>query len=326
MVERLSWMQSLREWLRLLPFVGRPCLIVRRYGGLGDLLCLMPGLQALKERHPSHALILVTSPSLVKIATLAGVAALVLPSNLRGTGWLATVLRPAADLLPKLADEQQPPQPRARRLLMQEFATELGVELASSQGVSLHASEASLASVRMALELACIPVNRLVVIHTGPSWPVKHWPHEHWRTLTEALQANGFAIVQIGARGHDGDFETQMPAVEHTLDWRDRLELPELAALLSLARLFIGIDSGPLHLAQSVGTARVGLFGPTDSASIVSSDPQANALTAGLSCQGCHHHPAGPQHWRTGCPHHIACMMNLSPASVLSACMSRLHG
>ncbi len=325
MVERLSWMQSLREWLRLLPFMGRPCLIVRRYGGLGDLLSLMPGLQILKERYPAHALILVTSPSLVKIATLAGVAALVLPSNVRGTGWLATVLRPTADLTPQLADERQPPQPRARRLLMEEFATQLGVELPSPQVVRLQPSETSVISVRKALVEAKVSIDQLVVIHTGPSWAVKHWPHEHWCTLTKALQSEGLAVVQIGARGHDGNPEAEMPAIEHALDWRDRLDLPELAALLSLARLFMGIDSGPLHLAQSVGTPRIGLFGPTEPASILPLDSSMNALTAGLFCQGCHHHPAGPQHWRTGCPHDTACMAHLTPDHVLHTCRPLLR-
>jgi ADP-heptose:LPS heptosyltransferase len=326
MVERLSWLQSLREWLRLLPFMGRPCLIVRRYGGLGDLLSLLPGLQALKERHPAHALILVTSPGLVKIAALAGVAALVLPSTVRGSGWLAAVLKPAVDLTPKLADEQQPPQPRARRLLIQEFATQLGVERASPQIVRLRPSATSVAFVRKALEDARLPLDQLVVIHTGPSWPVKHWPHDHWCVLAEALKAQGFGVVQIGARGHDGNPETQMCHVEYTVDWRDRLDLPDLAALLSMAKLFIGIDSGPLHLAQTVGTPLVGLFGPTDPSSILPPDSKVNALVADLPCQGCHHHPAGPQHWRTGCAHQIACMINLHPAQVLAACMTYLHG
>jgi ADP-heptose:LPS heptosyltransferase len=45
-------------------------------------------------------------------------------------------------------------------------------------------------------------------------------------------------------------------------DW----PLPEIAALLSLARAVVGNDSGPTHLAAAVGCPTVALFGPTDPA------------------------------------------------------------
>ena len=325
MVESLSWLRSLREWLRLLPFIGRPCLIVRRYGGLGDLLSLMPGLEALKQKHPAHALILVTSPGLVKIAALAGVAALVLPSTLRGSGWLASVLKPAQDLTPRLADEHEPPLPRPRRLLMKEFADLLKVELKALQPVRISPLPEGMDAVRACLAAAGVPVQKLVVIHTGPSWPVKHWPESHWTRLVEGLKARGHAVVQAGASGHDGNAQLQMPAVAGAIDWRDRLELPELAALLSLARLFIGIDSGPLHLAASVGVSVVGLFGPTDASSILPPLVEATAVHAELACLGCHHHVDGPLHWRSGCPHETACMKLIGPDMVIRACELRLN-
>lgn len=326
MAENMSWLRSLREWLRLLPFIGRPCLIVRRYGGLGDLLSLMPGLEALKQKHPAHALILVTSPGLVKIAALAGVAALVLPSTLRGSGWLASVLKPTLDLTPQLADEREPPQPRSRRLLMEEFAGLLKVELKAPQPVRIVPLSESVHAVRARLADAGVSVQKLVVIHTGPSWPVKHWPDSHWCVLVEGLKARGLVVVQAGASGHDGNAQLQMPAVAGAIDWRDRLELPELAALLSQARLFIGIDSGPLHLAASVGVPIVGLFGPTDASSILPPLVEATALHAEeLACLGCHHHANGPLHWRSGCPHEMACMKSIDPDMVIRACELRLN-
>lgn len=325
MAESMSWLRSLREWRRLLPFIGRPCLIVRRYGGLGDLLSLMPGLEALKLKHPSHALILVTSPGLVKIAALAGVAALVLPSTLRGSGWLASVLKPTLDITPRLADEQEPPQPRARRLLMEEFAGLLKVELKALRPVRIAPLPESIHAVRARLAGAGVSVPQMVVIHTGPSWPVKRWPDSHWTCLIEGLKARGHAVVQAGASGHDGNAQAQMPAVAGAIDWRDRLELPEMAALLSMARLFIGIDSGPLHLAASVGVPVVGLFGPTDASSILPPMVEATAVHADLACLGCHHHVDGPLHWRSGCPHDTACMKSIDPEMVIRACELRLN-
>ena len=325
MAESMSWLRSLREWLRLLSFIGRPCLIVRRYGGLGDLLALMPGLEALKQKHPAHALILVTSPGLVKIATLAGVAALVLPSTLLGSGWLASVLKPKLDITPRLADEMEPPLPRRRRLLMEEFASLLRVELKVLGPVRMTPLPESVVAVRALLADAGVSVQKLVVIHTGPSWPVKHWPDSNWARLVDGLKARGQVVVQVGASGHDGNAQLQMPFVVGAVDWRDRLELPDLAALLSLARLFIGIDSGPLHLAASVGVPVVGLFGPTDASSILPPLVEATALHAELACLGCHHHADGPLHWRSGCPHEMACMKSIDPDMVIRACELRLN-
>ena len=42
--------------------------------------------------------------------------------------------------------------------------------------------------------------------------------------------------------------------------------MPQLIAALRRARLFIGGDSGPLHLAVALGTPVVGIYGPTDPA------------------------------------------------------------
>jgi ADP-heptose:LPS heptosyltransferase len=50
------------------------------------------------------------------------------------------------------------------------------------------------------------------------------------------------------------------------IDLVGRLTLPEVVALLERATLFIGNDSGLMHLAAAAGTPTVGLFGPTDAA------------------------------------------------------------
>ena len=39
--------------------------------------------------------------------------------------------------------------------------------------------------------------------------------------------------------------------------------LPQLGALVAAAQLFVGADTGPLHLAAAMGTPCVGLYGPT---------------------------------------------------------------
>jgi ADP-heptose:LPS heptosyltransferase len=54
----------------------------------------------------------------------------------------------------------------------------------------------------------------------------------------------------------------QVAAAGATVSIAPPTTLPELAALVRRAKLFIGADTGPLHLAAAVGTPCVGLYGP----------------------------------------------------------------
>ena len=49
----------------------------------------------------------------------------------------------------------------------------------------------------------------------------------------------------------------------HVLDLGGQLTLRELAALTARARLFVGVDSAPMHIAAAVGTPVVATFGPS---------------------------------------------------------------
>jgi len=52
-------------------------------------------------------------------------------------------------------------------------------------------------------------------------------------------------------------------AAAKTVDLGGRLSLRELAALTSRARLFVGVDSAPMHIASAMRTPAVALFGPS---------------------------------------------------------------
>jgi ADP-heptose:LPS heptosyltransferase len=79
-----------------------------------------------------------------------------------------------------------------------------------------------------------------------------------------ALAGHGIASIVSSGPGEDEDADRVM---ELAADWALRApstDLKTLAALLSDARIFVGGDSGPLHLACGVGCPVVGLYGPTD--------------------------------------------------------------
>jgi len=63
------------------------------------------------------------------------------------------------------------------------------------------------------------------------------------------------------------------------IDLCGQLSLPEAAACLTRARLFVGNDSGLMHLAAAAGVPTVGIFGPTDPAVYAPIGPYAAAVT-----------------------------------------------
>ncbi len=103
------------------------------------------------------------------------------------------------------------------------------------------------------------------VIHPGAGAPAKCWPNERWAQVADALAQRGLAVVLTGSAHERPDIEaiarlsraptTVLPGL---------LSIPMLAELLRSARVVVGPDTGPLHLAVAVGTPTVHLFGPTD--------------------------------------------------------------
>ncbi len=109
------------------------------------------------------------------------------------------------------------------------------------------------------------------------------------------------------------------PRVKGARHWLGALPIAEMLALLSSSILFVGVDSGILHLAGAVGTPYVGSF-PTDSGCSLPGNSASIDVTGKLTCIGCHHNASEPLHWMTGCPFDIRCMWEVKATTVLAAC------
>jgi ADP-heptose:LPS heptosyltransferase len=125
------------------------------------------------------------------------------------------------------------------------------------------------------------------------------WPAERFVALFRALEANvPGARPAVFAGPGAAERAMAAPVLEalpDAIDLAGKLTLPEAAACLARCRLFVGNDSGLMHLAAAAGTPTLGLFGPTPAseyapsgrraAAVLASGPLGEASMAGLSVE-----------------------------------------
>jgi predicted lipopolysaccharide heptosyltransferase III len=171
---------------------------------------------------------------------------------------------------------------------------------------------------------------RLVVLHVSAGNPFRRWPSERFAELAAALATRTMplhVVVTSGPSEADAASRVAMLARRLAADTGERIvrcgefDLAELAALVTRARLYIGGDSGPLHVAATTRTPVVALFGPTlPERSLPWRDPAVTSIgvDAGpLPCRPCHQ--------RTCVPGDFRCLTSITVAQVLEACDAALR-
>jgi ADP-heptose:LPS heptosyltransferase len=99
--------------------------------------------------------------------------------------------------------------------------------------------------------------------------------------------------------------------VQQVVDLAGKINLRELAAVLKKAKLFVGIDSGVMHMASALDIPTVGIFGPTDPLYVAPQNKQSLVVRQDLACSPCY--------LRSPCYNRI-CLEDLDAEAVLGAC------
>ena len=110
----------------------------------------------------------------------------------------------------------------------------------------------------------------LLALGPTANWRGKQWPAERFAAAAAALAGAGGPLegARIAVLGGPGERAAAAPVLAglppgRALDLVGRLHLLDAAALLERARLFVGNDSGLMHLAAAAGAPTLGLFGPS---------------------------------------------------------------
>jgi ADP-heptose:LPS heptosyltransferase len=115
-----------------------------------------------------------------------------------------------------------------------------------------------------------LPADRPVVaLAPTANWMPKVWPADRFAQLFRKLAAGLLPGAVPAVYAGPGETERAMAApllaaLPEALDLTGRLMLPEITACFARTALFVGNDSGLMHLAAAAGAPTLGLFGPTD--------------------------------------------------------------
>lgn len=101
-----------------------------------------------------------------------------------------------------------------------------------------------------------------VVVHPGAGVALKSWPPQRWAGLCDRLPDE--RVLLTGGPGEETFLDTIRKLAHRPVLVGVGFRWGELGALYRQARLVVGMDSGPLHLATAVGTPTVRMYGPTD--------------------------------------------------------------
>jgi ADP-heptose:LPS heptosyltransferase len=166
--------------------------------------------------------------------------------------------------------------------------------------------------------------DRVVVLHVSAGNPFRRWPAEHFARVAADLARLEPArrIIITSGPSERGAADAIAAAAQQLAGGAaarivrcGEFDLSELRVLMGQAALFIGGDSGPLHVAATTSVPIVALFGPTLPERSMPWRPASTpaiAIDAGaLPCRPCHQRSCVPGDFR--------CLTRIGPERVLAA-------
>jgi heptosyltransferase-3 len=327
--------------------------LVVKLGHLGDVLLAAPVVSILK-RHAPHAEIdaLVYADTAAMLSAHPDLAQLVL---IDGAEWdlMRTLRARRYELLVALSDKpriawlarltraryavspERPGRPALWRRSFTHFypvppgnsrhTVEVHLDALRALGVdpALHDRRIVLAAGPQAerrIDDLALP-ERFIVVHPASRWLFKCWPAARTAELINTLCTRGEQVVLTGSPSADerGLVDAVVQGLRFpVLNLAGKLTLKELAALIARARLFIGVDSAPMHMASAMGTPAVVMFGPSGEVEWAPWEIPHRILVSQHSCRPCGYNGCGGGN-------RSECIEVIPASSVLRAVDELLH-
>jgi heptosyltransferase-1 len=126
-------------------------------------------------------------------------------------------------------------------------------------------------------EIARLGIASFAIVNPGAGWGAKQWPPQRFGEVAKALAAHNIKTL-VNASADEAELARTVVETSGGNAFALRSTIGQLIALTRRARIFIGGDTGPLHLAASLQIPVVALYGPTDPARTGPYSKQAIAL------------------------------------------------
>jgi lipopolysaccharide heptosyltransferase II len=241
-------------------------IVTRGRGGVAGVLDDVALIRRVRAAKYDMAIDFHGGPRSSLIAWLSG-AAVRVGYDVRGRGWMYSVRVPRPRHI----------RPRHAVLNQWDLLSAIGIPAPDARHMPVEMATDPAAETAVALRLADAGVRAddcVIVVHVSAGNPFRRWPIDRFVTLVAALaQADaGRRVVVTSGPSEREAASTVIQQARALVTTRDdarhvlacgEFSLAEFRALVNRAALYIGGDSGPLHIASTCSVPIVGLYGPT---------------------------------------------------------------
>ncbi|MDZ4677877.1 MAG: glycosyltransferase family 9 protein [Oligoflexia bacterium] len=286
---------------------------------LGDVLLCIPLLKALRFYHPESKIALLCRKNLGEFFLLTGLVDTVIEvdksskSNLKLAFQKMKAFQPeviisphrsfrtalwAFRLKPKLsvgfldlwsffAYNRYVLRPEAKHDVLRQLSLLKGLRLSHTK---LPAETLTL-NVQVKENTKFEKYRNAVVIAPGSQWNTKQWTKEGYIEVAKMLVDEGHKIVLVGAPNEKKLCEEISIEIQESVNLCGTTSIYELAQVLKVSSLLICNDSGAMHVATTVGTPVVSIFGPTvQKQGFTPWSKKSKVIEAKLGCRPCGAH------------------------------------
>jgi ADP-heptose:LPS heptosyltransferase len=255
--------------------------VARKYGGIGDILMMTPGIRGL---------CLAGHEVSVAIDTNCKTYCSLLKNNqhIKEIYNYTEVDREAFDSFVDLTSVAYPYEQAGFNLSRQQiFANEMGVTVFDEKPIYT--------------PVAGYPVDNLVALHFFADEEKRSWPKSH------AVEVIEFLLATTKAKLLFLDTEDYFPLTDRIISCKD-LSVEESSKYLWAAKFFIGVDSGWMHLAAALDVSGLVLFGSTSPEMRIKGYRYLDAVFTPSECNNCFYR---------SCELDYDCMRSISPGMVI---------
>lgn len=208
---------------------------------------------------------------------------------------------------------------RPKMSIEESYRHQLGLKYLGNMEINYHSTALDWFHVRKSVENDW---NRpFVVVHARNRNANRTLSFSFWKELITNLVDMDYTVVVIGS-----DYDHQFRG-ERVVDMVGKTNLPMMRALMERAKLFIGMDSGPMHVADGACPA-IGIFTIADPDKRVS--PEVTPVVPDIPCVGCLHRQTPPLtnftcEFKEGDPRRYLCTKSITVGMVLEKARKLLN-